>query len=710
MSISSINSQSSQAIQQLVTMRAQFDDLQRQLSTGQKSTTYAGLGLGRGVAVSFNSQLSAISGYDSSISNVMPRIDVMNTVLGSMNSAVNTVKQAMITGSSSGNSTGVATAQSTALSSLDQILSQLNTRAGDTYVFSGKATNTPAVETTDHILNGNGAKAGLKQLISERNQADLGANGLGRLVVPAASTSPAMLIGSGATLTPDAPAVMTGTANIGALTSAGGTLVINGTSVAIGAGDNATTIMGAINGAAAGVTASLDANNNLVLTSADAATAVDVGAGSSAGLLTELGLTVSTANPTNLLTQGAVTAGQDLTLTVGLNPTLTITFGNGVGQVSTMAQLQTALGGLTGGTATVNPLSGDISATAANTTDSITVGGTATAANFGLTASVASPTAGTRASVSEDVAGSIFGFKLASVGSTLTGATTTGPAGVPPAITVDFSGGNPNEGDAITLGFNLPDGTTENLKLTATTTSPPGPNQFTIGATPDATAANFQAALTTGISDLAGTSLTAASAVQASNEFFAGDANTPPQRVNGPPFSTATGLIAGTAANTMIWYTGEAGSTNARSTATAQIDPSLTVSFGSRANEDGIRSVVQNIATLAAVTVSPGASNRDKVSSALNQRLNTNLIGSPGSQTLDTIQVDLGTAQAAMNDAKTRHQQASSQIAGYLDQVTGVSNETVSAEILALQNRMQASMQTTAMLFQTSLLNYLPRG
>ena len=61
-------------MQQLVQMRAKFDDLQRQLSTGQKSSTYAGLGINRGVTVSLNSQLSAISGYDDTIDNVMARI------------------------------------------------------------------------------------------------------------------------------------------------------------------------------------------------------------------------------------------------------------------------------------------------------------------------------------------------------------------------------------------------------------------------------------------------------------------------------------------------------------------------------------------------------------------------------------------------------------------------------------------------------------
>jgi flagellar hook-associated protein 3 FlgL len=66
MSISSIGAQSALIMKALVQMRAQFDDLQRQLATGHKSATYAGLGIDRGVTVSLNSQLSAISSYDDS--------------------------------------------------------------------------------------------------------------------------------------------------------------------------------------------------------------------------------------------------------------------------------------------------------------------------------------------------------------------------------------------------------------------------------------------------------------------------------------------------------------------------------------------------------------------------------------------------------------------------------------------------------------------
>ena len=42
-----------------------------------------------------------------------------------------------------------------------------------------------------------------------------------------------------------------------------------------------------------------------------------------------------------------------------------------------------------------------------------------------------------------------------------------------------------------------------------------------------------------------------------------------------------------------------------------------------------------------------------------------------------------------------------------LQQVEGVSNEEVGAQLLTLQTRMQASLQITSMLYQTSLVNYI---
>ena len=493
MSVSSINNV---MIQSLVNMRSQFTDLQQQLSSGQKSQNYAGLGVGSGLSVSLNAQLSAISGFDNSIDMAMTRVGLAQNALTSMSSIGDSVKSLVLEGNTTGGNAD--TAQLTAQSSLQQILGMLNTQSGNGYIFSGSSPDQPSVASYDAIMNGDGTRAGLTQIISERSQADLGANGLGRL-------------------------------------------------------------------------------------------------------------------------------------TLG--------------------------------------------------------------------------TSGSTVSVAEDAV-SPFGFKLAGVTSNLTNATVSGPSGSPASLSVNFTGA-PSDGDNVTLNFNLPDGTTQNLTLTATTQSPPGDGQFTIGATPAATAANFQSALSTSLGSLAATSLKAASAVTASNDFFNADSSNPPQRVAGPPYDTATSLTAGTAANTVIWYTGEDGAGSARSTASARIDPNLSVSYGTRANETAIRNLVQNVATLAAVTVSPSDPNAAGLSTALGQRLSTAMSGAPGVQTISDIETELAGAQSSMNSSKSTHQQTSATLTNMLQGITGVSNEQVGAELLSLQNQMAATMQTTALLYQTSLVNYL---
>src|SRR5262249_16946297 len=130
-------------------------------------------------------------------------------------------------------------------------------------------------------------------------------------------------------------------------------------------------------------TTTLDSTNHLVMKSIDSDTAITI-AGSSPNLFNEIGLQVGVANPTTLLTQSAAAQGQTMTIQVGPNPALTITFGTGPTQVSTLAELQTALGTLTGGSASVNTANGNIKIQANSLTDTINVTGTAPTQNFGL--------------------------------------------------------------------------------------------------------------------------------------------------------------------------------------------------------------------------------------------------------------------------------------------------------------------------------------
>jgi flagellar hook-associated protein 3 FlgL len=700
--------------QTVANLQSQLVNLQNELGTGQVSQSYAGVGNNRGLAISLQAQLASLGNFGNVINTVNVRLSVAQQALTQIATSADLVHNTLFNSKFTLDQTGQTGDQGTANGQLQQVIDTLNTQVGDNYIFSGTAATTPAVVNASQLLNGNGAQAGLKQVISERAQADLGANGLGRLVIPAPGASPAHVAGTTATLLPDAAAMLAGTQNIGTLSSAGGTLVINGQSITINPGDNAAAILSDINGqiGTTGVTATLDPTSHLVLTSANSTTPETIGAGTSASLLTELGISVGPVNPVNLVTQNAVANNDQLVITVGANPALTVTFGTGAGQIDTLQGLNTALQGLVGGAASVDSTDGNISITATNNnTDTITTAftGAGPITNFGISAGVTPPTAGTRVSLSEDVAGSVFGMKIASVSSTLTGATVAGPTGSPPAAIVDL-GALPKAGDTLTYSFNLPDGTTQQLVMTATTASPPGTNQFTIGATPTATATNLQPALTTAVSTLAATSLTAASAVAAAGNFFNSSAASPPLRVNGPPF-TATSLIAGTSANTLSWYSGEAGAAPPRSTATAQVDPSITVSYGMRANESALRNTVQNLAVMSALTFSPSDPNAAARYAALTQRVATNMNIPNGSRTVTDIEADIAGAQTAMKTASDNHTQMTGTLTDMVQNIEGADTNTVGAQLLDLQNRLQASLQVTAMLAHTNLASILgPNG
>jgi hypothetical protein len=719
MTVSGVGTNATLMAQQLVKLNDQLTQLTQELSTGQAVTSYAGIPSQAQLLVGLNSQLSAINSFQDSNNAINARLSIAQTVLTQFDSATQTVQQSAMNSNYTPGANGQTVDQTNAASELNQMLSVLNSQADNRYIFSGNAVDQPSVASMSTILNGTSTQAGLLQMISERNQADLGANGLGRLVIPAPSTAPARILGTGGTVAPDAPATAVGTNDISSLSTPAApnnVIEINGDAITIPAGSNSQTLVQDINAqtATTNVTASVNASNQLVLTSANASTAVDT-TGTSASFATALGLPATPTEPTNLLdgaNAGLNLNGKTLTIQVGSNTQLSVAFGTGPGQISTLAGLQAALAApnLAGGTATIDPGTGAISVAANNTTDSITIGGTANPLTFGLQTTTASPTSGNRVSVSEDSATSPFGFKIASVSSTLTGANVQGPTGTPPGITADLTT-NPNPNDTLTINFNLPDGTTQQLVMTATTTSPPGTNQFTIGATPAATAANLQSALTTSISTSAQTQLTAASAVEAANNFFDVGPSQAPQRVQGPPlnsFATSTSLIAGTSTNTVSWYTGEM-STNPRGSVSALVGSDTTVNYGVQANEPGIANVLANVAVFAAMSFSPSNANSSAAYSALGQRVGLNLNPQPGNGTQTTVDIetDLANAQDAIQTANSQQTQTQTTLQNFVQGITGINNDQVAAEILTLQTQLQASLQTTAMLSKLSIVNYL---
>jgi flagellar hook-associated protein 3 FlgL len=626
MSISSVNYGAAVLNQSVQDLKNQLTTLQSQLTTGTKSTTYSGMGVNEGFAIAARSQLANISAFTDTMTNVNTVIGVANTELQSLVDIGTTVQTGANSSNQTLNSSGQTIAQQTATSQLSSMLGILNMQAGNRYLFSGSAINTPPTAPVDQILNGTATQAGLKQVTAERAQAD-GTTATGRLVI---------------------------------------------------------------------------------------------------------------SNPT------------------------------------------------------------------------------------------ATPTV---VSVAEDAAGSPFGMKLNAVSSTLTGATVTGPAGSPAGVSIDLGTTNPNPGDQVNFTFNLPDGTTTSIQLTASSTTPTPSGSFAIGATPTATAANLTAALNTAIGTVANTTLVAASAVEAGNDFFAAgtatgstvnnqaspptpvtgatllsgtagtnslgssfaagdtitvngtpitfvasgatgnevnvtdsvqtlltkidsitgssapstisggaitlhtdDADTlsvtssnpaalsalgfngsvtavqVPLRVSGSPLSSATALVSGTPANTVTWYTGNSGPGSARASSTAMIDQSVSVQYGAQANEQAIRTQLQNLAVFATFTASPTGANSAAQVSALSQRIAQNLSPQPGQQTIQDIQADFATAQSTMQAAGARQTQTQAMLQNVVDGAESVSPDQVASQILALQTSLQASYQTTSMLSQLSLTKYLPIG
>jgi len=218
----------------------------------------------------------------------------------------------------------------------------------------------------------------------------------------------AEIVGTGATLQPDAVAVGTSTvSNLTDSTTLASLGIAAGDKIMISDGTNTTTytstgtdtvgdLIDAINSGASGnaaVTASLN-SGNLVLTGDNYTASITV-TGSAANDATDLGFGSghNTFSPTNLLTQGL--NGKDLTVSVGGGTPQTINFGTATGDVATLGELQTAVENLTGVIGSVNTANGDITLLAKDPTASLAVAGSASPSTFGIQNTNVSPGNGT---------------------------------------------------------------------------------------------------------------------------------------------------------------------------------------------------------------------------------------------------------------------------------------------------------------------------
>jgi flagellar hook-associated protein 3 FlgL len=798
MSIDGVSGRTSFIGSGIVNLRSQLDTLTQQLSSGKISTTYAGDGTGRSLAIGIRAQVTALSSFTDTQTNVNTRIGVANLSLQRLSDITSEVKGAAVSAGSTLDNTGQTAGQKTASLDFFDSVDMLNAQSGDRYLFSGRATDTAPVAPADQIMNGNGAAiAGLKQIIAERQAADVGATGMGRVIlsqptptsvqvgedsaaIPGPPAFPASPFGlklnaistsiAGANVTqPSAPVTTPPTplamgVDLSTATPQNGDTVKftfklpDGTTEDINLTASTATPVPA-NGFAIGATpAATAANLNTALTTAVktlangalvAASAEQAGndffgqpplriAATTAFL--DNGTSGTQVNNKNAVavTGNTLLSGAAATDSIGTN----FSAGNTItvdGQLLTF----TAPGGTNDGThipvdSNITALLGKIDVLSGNvgpgTTPSSVVNGsvvlhTGTANNLTITTTapnpnpafvslgLTSPVNVARRPATSFLDNSQTGAAVNSAlttptpinGSTalLNAANTNSlSSGFSPGQTITVTSSNGGTTTTNTISFYTGTapaavtGTTFVDLATATVSSVLGTIDTLNGnSPPSSTVTNGSVVLHSGTAN----GLTIASTNTAA---FAALGLTSPVNVvrNGGD----TAQVVGTAANTVIWYQGETGTSPARGTAVAQIDAGITVQYGARADEQALRTQLQNVAVFAAVTTSATNPNATAVIAALNQRVANNLATIPGTQTIQDIQADLAGAQASIQSAANRQTQSSTMAQTLLDQIEGVNTDEVATKILALQTALQASYQTTAQLYQMTLVKYLP--
>ncbi|VAW19772.1 hypothetical protein MNBD_ALPHA12-658 [hydrothermal vent metagenome] len=479
-------------------MRQQMDSLQIQLATGKKAQTLSDMGPNRAVGIDLRQQVSRIDAYQNNITMVGVRLDVVDLALTRMGDIASEARKFAATDTVGENKINLVTAQNYSSSQLDEVINLLNSKAAGRYLLAGSDTDDPPVASFDAMMNGEGAKAGFRTIVSERKAADAGANGMGRI--------------------------------------------------------------------------------------------------------------------------GVALAGATLTLSEdGVHP---------------------------------------------------------------------------------------FGLKMGAVSSESTAVSATQPAGSPAAMGLTFTA-VPNEGEKTFVTFTLPDGTSSTISLTATSTTTPKEDEYTLGADAATTAQNFETALNSAISSLAGGELASASVFAAADNFFNGNGDTV-QRVDGPPFDSATSLIAGTPSNSVAWYDGSS-SASARKSVSARVGQSASVNYGVEGNEKGFLDLVKSLAAMAVETFPNTDATSEKRYGALVERQTALLAQSNNnsSGSLEVITMELGIVRNTMGNYLDRNNNYKVQAQTVISQLEDAPVSDVVMKIKNLDLRLQASYQVMSVISKLTMVNYI---
>jgi hypothetical protein len=629
-------------------LRLKAETIQNQLGTGLRSSTYGGLGSERTTSLAMRQRLAQVEAFDATITTTQLRISLLDTTLTRLDKIGREIKGSLDPNAFEPRSDGYTDIQRSALISLDETIQLLNSDIDGRRLYGGTRTDVDPVADMRTMLDGIGSQAGLRQLIAERRAADLGLND-GWLTMSAAAA----------------------TVSLGWNAAAGDDLGYR-------------------------VTAVTGSASTTVVTTDD-------------GLPTETAAITFDAVPA---------AGEAVTVSLmddkGNPTTITLTAGN-----PPLAADAFAIGG-------------DPDETAANFLQALrlSVSNRAFADTTGLVGGqvlgrLDTVVAGTSVSVGKaDPANDVFGFTVAGATASA-GITVTATNDGTPQESVSIAFADPvAPGSTVQLTLKNPEGADTVVALKAVTGPEVKEGEFLIGADAAETAANFDVALRGAISTKARTDLWASAAARAADDFFdtsGGFAKRIDLASGGGVAALATAYRADgtdTTADTVQWYRGQndaiiAGdpSTHPRDQVKARIDRDLEVGYGVRANEDGLRAVVQNLALLVSDTFRKEDAQGDDTLyrtqySAFAERVRVGLSFEADEGPVD-VHSQIAIAGQAVEQMRLRNITTRSTVKGVIEQVEGVDKDRLAAELLSVTNTLEASYAVTQRLAQLTLVNYM---
>jgi len=162
-----------------------LNEKSQQLATGKIGQTYAALGHNVARNVDLRSKLSQIDVYNVEMAVGNASLSVASETVTTLTKQASTISSGPLSTLQSSNSDGRAAAQTNLRSSLGTMLGYMNTQDDGSYIFGGRNLGAAPALDVSTIIDGDivTGKAGLGAYISERQTADLGSNGLGRLTL-----------------------------------------------------------------------------------------------------------------------------------------------------------------------------------------------------------------------------------------------------------------------------------------------------------------------------------------------------------------------------------------------------------------------------------------------------------------------------------------------------------------------------------------------